>query len=162
MCQNHNPPPCEVCLLPLLAWQCVSFPPPPPHVLSSYNIRKWASWCGHEFERFFVCRRSWSQPCVEIEPIGGKFQTSSDFTHDALTYIAKVVTEQPSFRDPSESLHDTNSFLNPFPGLQSAGAWVRRRKVAVFAQPVLQENRNKLCILHKNKHTRSQGAYSND
>lgn len=62
-----NTPPCEVCLMPLKAWQSVSLPPSPllpQHVLTPNNIREGASWCGHEFEGFTVWKRSWSHSFV--------------------------------------------------------------------------------------------------
>lgn len=49
----------------------------------------------------------------------------------------EVVTEHPGFLDPAESLHDTNGFLNPLFGLQLTCARVRRREVAIPAQPIL-------------------------
>lgn len=64
---TRNTPPCEVCLLPLQAWQGVSLPPSPPlphHVLAPNNIREGASRCRHEFESFAVWKRSWSHSLV--------------------------------------------------------------------------------------------------
>lgn len=55
----------------------------------------------------------------------------------------ETVTKQPSFLDPSESLHDTDRVLDSLLGLQSTCAWVRRRKVAIPAQPVLDKNQMK-------------------
>ena len=54
-----NAPPCEVCLMPLKAWQRVSFPPSPQHVLITNDIRKRASRRRHEFKCFIVWKRSW-------------------------------------------------------------------------------------------------------
>lgn len=55
-----NTPPCELCLVPLKAWQGVSSPPPSPfqHVLGPDNIREGASRRGHEFQRLGVWRRN--------------------------------------------------------------------------------------------------------
>lgn len=132
-----NTPPCEVCLMPLKAWQGVSFPPPPPpqHVLTPNDIRQGASRCGHEFEGFTVWKRSWSRSLM-MKLMWDSDMWNQIFTHHKLSW-REVVTEHPGLRDPAESLHDTNGFLDPIFGLQFTCAWVRRRKVAIPAQPIL-------------------------
>lgn len=67
------------------------------------------------------------------------------FTHN--TYGPErsweVVTEHAGFPDPAESLHDSNGLLDSFFALQFARAWVRRRKVAIPAQPILDRQQTR-------------------
>lgn len=50
-------------------------------------------------------------------------------------------TEHPCFLEPSEPLHDSDRLLDPLFGVQVTRTGVRRREVAISAQPILDTHR---------------------
>lgn len=73
----------------------------------------------------------------------------------------EVVTEHAGFPDPAESLHDSNGVLDSFFALQFARARVRRRKVAIPAQPILDRQQTRgNAVIQQSKTTAWAGCAS--
>lgn len=125
-------PPREIRLVPLKARKGVSLPPPPlppQHVLTPNNIRQGASWRRHECDGLTV----WKRECSDdkrsrrhVAPLQCSCEEDS--------------TEHPGFLEPPEPLHDPDGLLDPLFGVQFTSARVRRREVAISAQPILDTN----------------------
>lgn len=67
--------------------------------------------------------------------------TKAPWDSPAVCVCEEDCTEHPCFLEPSEPLHDSDRLLDPLFGVQVTCARVRRREVAVSAQPILDGHR---------------------